>query len=351
MKRNISALLLLLLAFTSCVSAYKMSSIRVEMMKPALLPNPEKINTIALFSRDLVHLDTAKYIYYSKKHPIKDTAFHNINLYNTCINALTETIVNARYFKRVINCEDHFNESIRTSDTSMYRELFHYLNADALVFLDRFKINDFQWKKGDNGAREIEDLFREFSQCTNLAQHWASLTWRIRIKGDTSTYIFRQLQDLYYGDSIYPQFFGSNIRHQRMLDNTSTFFAKQFAQKLIPSWQPEERLIYVAADTAMHKATKYCQKGEWPKAAEIYQRLAHSKKRSTIACATFNMAFICEMAGDLDAATDWLIRSRESTNLVHDDNCRYYLDILEERQKDIKILDQQMKDKHLFKGI
>lgn len=351
MKRNASLLLLLLLAFTSCVSAYKMSSIRVEMMKPALLPHLDKINTIALFSRDLVHLDTTKYIYFSGNHPIKDTAIHNINLYNACINALTETIVHARYFKRVINCQDHFNESIRTSDTSMYRELFNYLHADALVFLDRYKMNDFQWMKEDKGAREIKAMFSEFSQCTNLAQNWASLTWRIRIKGDTSTYVYRQLQDLYYGDSIYPQFFGSNEKHQLMLANTSTYFAKQFAQKLIPSFQPEERLIYVAADTAMRKAAKYCQEGEWRKAAVIYRGLTQSKKRSTSVCATFNMAFICEMEGDLDAGIDWLMRSKESTNLLHDDNCNYYLDILEERQKEIKILDQQLKDKHSFKGI
>jgi hypothetical protein len=351
MKRNTNLLLLLLLAFTSCVSAYKMSSVRVEIMKPALLPHLDKIKTIALFSRDLVHLDTAKFTYFSSNIPVKDTAIHNINLYNACINELTGTLVNARYFKRVINCQDHFNESIRTSDTSMYRELFDYLKADALVFLDRYKINDFQWKQGDKGTREINDKFSEFRKCSNLALNWASLTWRIRIQGDTSTYIYRQLQDLYYGDSIYPLFFGSTLQHQRMLDNTSTYFAKQFAQKLLPSWQSEDRLLYISADTAMKKATQYCREGEWLKAADIYRRLTQSKKRSTIACATFNMAFICEMEGDLDAAIDWLMRSKESTNLLNDYNCSYYLEILEERQKETKILDQQLKDKRSFQGI
>ncbi|MGE5394465.1 MAG: DUF6340 family protein [Candidatus Saccharibacteria bacterium] len=351
MKYNRSLWLLLLLAFTSCLSAFKMNSIRVEMMKPSLLPYPEKINTIALFSRDLVHLDTTEYSYFNSNSSIKDSSFHIIDNYNACINALTQTIVDARYFNRVINCEDHFNESIRTSDTSMYTELFHFLNADALVFLDRYKLNDFQWKKGDDGAKEVKDMFSEFGKCSELAQNWASLTWRVRIKGDTANYIYRQLQDLYYGDSIYPQFFGSKEKHRLMLDNTSTFFAKQFAGKLLPSWQQEERLIYAPADTAMQKAARYCQNGEWMKAAEIYKRLTQSEKRTIAICATFNMAFICEMEGDLDAAIDWLTKSKEYDNYMNADNCMYYLEILKTRKKELKILDQQLKDKRQFTGI
>jgi hypothetical protein len=233
----------------------------------------------------------------------------------------------------------------------MYNALFQFLHADALVFLDQYKLSDFQWNKEDNKAKAIKFLFSEFGNCTDLAQNRASLIWRLRIKGDTISYIYRQQEELYYGDSIYPQFFGTHEKHQQMLANTATFFARQLAGKLLPSWQQEERLIYVSRDTMMQRAAKYCTEGEWLKAAELYKRLSKSNKHSTADCATFNMAFICEMEGDLGAALDWLKCSCKSVNLLHNDNCSYYLDMLETRQNEMLLLHEQLKNKRYYNGI
>ena len=51
-------LLITILGFTSCRTTSNMSSIQVEILKPALFALPEDIDTIAIFKRDFYQSDT-----------------------------------------------------------------------------------------------------------------------------------------------------------------------------------------------------------------------------------------------------------------------------------------------------
>lgn len=53
----------------------------------------------------------------------------------------------------------------------------------------------------------------------------------------------------------------------------------------------------------------YLLAGDWLKAAEIYKKETKNKNENIAAKATYNMALICEMEGNLDVAIDWLDRS------------------------------------------
>ena len=58
------------------------------------------------------------------------------------------------------------------------------------------------------------------------------------------------------------------------------------------------------------------------------------------------MALICEMEGNLEAATDWLERSNstyEFENQMHKDNCAQYMALLVYRKAEDKIIDKQVR--------
>lgn len=98
----------------------------------------------------------------------------------------------------------------------------------------------------------------------------------------------------------------------------------------------------------MRDAEKYCLTSEWLKAADIYNRETKNRNRNIAAKAKYNMALICEMEGNLDAAIDWLVLSYSTLkweNLEHKFICKQYIDLLAERKTEIKRLEKQVRNR------
>lgn len=94
-------------------------------------------------------------------------------------------------------------------------------------------------------------------------------------------------------------------------------------------------------------AEKYLLDSDWLKAAEIYKRETKNKNQNIIAKAKYNMALICEMEGNLDAAVDWLVLSYstyKNENPEHKFNCKQYITLLAERKWEIERLEKQVRE-------
>jgi tetratricopeptide (TPR) repeat protein len=128
------------------------------------------------------------------------------------------------------------------------------------------------------------------------------------------------------------------------VENTAEYFGKTFGLKLIPSWTITDRSYFLSKNIEMKKAEELCKNGEWIKAAEIYKRFTLSKNKNISAKAKYNMALICEMEGDIDAAIDWLNKSKSDQNIMLF-SCKEYAKELEKRKQELNLLDAHIKNK------
>ena len=341
-----------LFGFTSCSTAYNMSSIQVEILKPALFALPERIDTIAIFKRDYYQSDTIiyKYINGDNQKVTKDTSIHYSSLSNKCVDVLANSLEAEGYFLKVINYSDSVNYLFPKDSFINYPALHKRLGADALVFLDYLKFQDYYSESQDGFTffmSKIKDKFPEFQKSTKVESIKADLLWTLTFASDTSIYICKQPEILYYGNSIYPALFGNDANHKLLLENTAECLGKNFVAKIIPSWEKVDRTYYRSNNDHLQVAEKYLIDGDWLKAAEIYKRETKSKNQNITAKSTYNLALICEMEGNLEAATDWLDRSMlayKQDNPRHKFNCEQYITALATRKKEIERLEKQIRD-------
>lgn len=353
MNHKLLFLLLILLGISSCLAPYKMSTIQVEMMKPSFLTDPEKIDTIAILYREQPQSDSIPYRFSRQYKLIRhtaeetDTAIHYKNLYSICVDALANYLDSARYFVKVINYSDSINDLVSKKDYLTNPKLYSKLGIDACIFLEPFQFDDMHSEKKNDWSFDFISNFPEFAKSSELEYISAGLTWSAYFKDDTLQYKYPQYDGLYYGNSVYPDFFGSPEKHKLLVENSAAYFGKAFGSKLIPSWTKIERGYCHSKNREMLKAEEFCKTGEWLKAAEIYKRQTKSKNKDISTKAKYNMALVCEMEGNIDAAIDWITRSKSATKKIQIDhiiNCNRYSKELVTRKKELELLKKQVKN-------
>jgi hypothetical protein len=100
-----------------------------------------------------------------------------------------------------------------------------------------------------------------------------------------------------------------------------------------------ERNYYKSRYTDLKVTYQLIKKQRWIEAAEILKRNVYNKNKIIAAKSMYNMAFVCEMNGEFDAAMDWAIKSFHvfgSKNQKHSDNCTKYINIIAQRKLDIR---------------
>ncbi len=134
-----------------------------------------------------------------------------------------------------------------------------------------------------------------------------------------------------------------------ILQNTRNLFDK-IAHEFIPQWEVAERTIYTSNGARMQEALAYARKEKWGKAAEqwlsLYEREKQPVSRARLAQ---NMAVSFEVRDDIAAAVQWMEKCREYYRQAENADSKEstaannYLQALQQRQLDNKLLDIQLK--------
>lgn len=339
------------LTLTACTTTYNMHSLQLEMMKPGLLAL-DSMGTIAIFNRDSNYrdCDTFFYVNIAKKKIIRDSLIKYKDLQKTCTDALTEYLINSGYFKRVINHGDSLNNPYFAEDISSRQKkenIMDRMDYDAFIFLDYFELKNDLLANSYHFDDEVIANYPEFENSTMMETVYTLLYWSVSYPGDSSKHEYKRPDNLFYGDSVHPYFFGSEEKHREMISNAAQSLGESFAAELVPHWEKMERMYYLSHNPRMLLAEKYLLSENYLKAAEIYRPLTNNKNPHIAAKASYNMALICEMEGNLDAALDWL---NQSTNVfqtkayVHKMHCKNYNTILDKRKEDMATLEKQVKN-------
>ncbi len=127
--------------------------------------------------------------------------------------------------------------------------------------------------------------------------------------------------------------------------NAADISGYKFANFLVPHWITVQRMYYSSGHVNLAETDKLVQENKWMEAAMIWKNHTTNPNKNIAAKCKFNMALVCEINGDFDAALDWAIQSfRElgAENQMHFFNCQQYIKILSQRKLDIKEIDRQL---------
>ena len=98
-------------------------------------------------------------------------------------------------------------------------------------------------------------------------------------------------------------------------------------------------MIYVRGSKNLKAAKRYINAGDWDGASELWERDVESLKSKIAGRATYNLALISEIDGNIEKAIEW---ANTSYHTYNNKKALNYINILKERLINQKELETQM---------
>lgn len=313
------------LVMNACVVNNYIQTKRIEIMKPGIFNIPSNVDTVVLINNVSAKFDSVRFLYFNKLQP--DTTINIKLLTNSCNEALADFLNKEGYFRKVIDYRDSLSGITLNKLLPENEKLFKETKSDLCISLDHFNFCVRSYRPIDYVANE------------------AILIWSIVFKSDSLSYQYRQKDTLFFESSDL-QNLKEEAKRKTIVYSSAEDLGLKFGAKIIPTWVAENRSFYISKNKNLSLATKYVLNNDWLSAARIWNKQTQNKNKRIAAKAKFNMAFACEMEGNIDAATDWLIQSYSTqlrNNNVHKQMCKQYIKTLAIRKKDIERLSQQVR--------
>ncbi len=88
-----------------------------------------------------------------------------------------------------------------------------------------------------------------------------------------------------------------------------------YMKRIVPSWYRETRMYFTTGSKEMRIASKHFKAENWDEAKYMWEAVIdHSSNPKLLGKATYNLAVVCEMEGNLDMALTWANKSARSGN-------------------------------------
>lgn len=157
----------------------------------------------------------------------------------------------------------------------------------------------------------------------------------------------KRLDRFHYGDTLFWDVQSySKVELQRKMPSVeksireaSYFAATDYARRIFPGWQTENRVYYHTGNKDFEKAASYVQDYQWQEAIKIWEEYVGDIDKEIASRACFNLAFANEMLGKMDLAIAW---AKQSKSIKDKTRTRYYIAHLESRKQDLQKLKKQV---------
>jgi hypothetical protein len=195
----------------------------------------------------------------------------------------------------------------------------------------------YRRKSDSKGNSRFSYGYELATQVINVIASWSIYD----LKKTEFTFFHTKIDSLYWtGDHELLRLSSNSLPPLRdVIFDASNISGINFAQFISPHWVSVERNYYKSRYTDLKVTYQLIKKQRWIEAAEILKRNVYNKNKIIAAKSMYNMAFVCEMNGEFDAAMDWAIKSFHvfgSKNQKHSDNCTKYINIIAQRKLDIQ---------------
>lgn len=373
---------------SSCNTLYNTKTVSIEVVVPGKFDLPSEYGTVALrynnfnvgesarlnqyISRGEILTDTsdteilASKVYFNsvldglRKNSLVDSIvqitpgdFSQFYLSDTLINYKTDSLtfdskaINKVLSIRFANYMRHRNFETQNSkkekkidpEYALYseeeiQEIADSTGADILLSLDYFNsIDGIAYYTTQNTG--VESVFPTvYWNIYNLKTKRLELAYEKMdsISWDAVGYSFRQIKK-----ELPP-------RKDAVL-NAAEISGTEFSELLSPHWIEVDRMYYGSGHTELKQTENLVSKARWIEAAKIWKANIHNPNKSISAKCMFNMGLVCEMEGRTEAALDWVIKSFYvfgQKNEIHYQNCLNYIQILSQRNLDLKSVENQL---------
>lgn len=342
MRQNLTFLIILLFTFASCKTTY----VTVQVLKPAHITIPSKINNLVFLNRSL---------------PAKSERFKNILEgaitgeavladrigADECIKGAIANLSESPRYKAVapgnINLKGTGTREFPPAlEWNIVEDICKQNQADALITLETFDSNN----SVEMGERQVER--KQGERTIKYVEYIATLHVQI----ETGWRIYYPAEKRILDQNIYTDMQSwSNASDARkraeaglpLIGNAvadAGFYAgKQYAFRISPMWMNVSRYYFNKGNADFERADRYGKSGDWKGAAEIWIKYVDSVDPKIAGNACYNMALAQELEGNLEEALEW---ARKSYTKFNNKRGRYYADILQDRIYDQSKLDEQM---------
>jgi len=341
MKQNL-LLVTLFLAFTACKTTY----VTVNVLKPAQITIPSKINNLVFINRSL---------------PAKSERFKNIlegaltgeaaladrRGAEECVKGVINNLNASPRYKAVAPG----NVDLRGTGTREFppaldwrtvEDICRQNSADALITLEAFDSNN-SVQMGERQAEKKEGettvKFTEFTATLNVQ---VETGWRIYYPAEKRIID----QNIYSDGRSWSNSSDAKKRAEaglpfldRAIADAGFYAGKQYAYRISPMWINVSRYYYKKGNNDFKTADRYGKTGDWAGAAGIWSKYVNDRNPEVAGNACYNMALTEELEGNLEKALDW---AKKSYTKYNNKKGRYYANILQQRIYDQSRLDEQM---------
>lgn len=230
------------------------------------------------------------------------------------------------------------------------RQIADSTGADLFLSFDFFASQDgifsthFKPNKSDTSGFFVNDfnIYRDATEVVHILSGWNFYD----LKKQKLIYSHLKADTIKWIEPVYNVIIAKRILPSRRdaVLNAADIAGNQFAEFLVPHWLEVERMYYKFGQGDLKSANSLVKQNLWMEAAAIYRKNTKMRNNKTASKCMFNMALVCELNGDIEAAVDWVAKSMNANHKdpYHKGNCENYSRILSQRKLDIqKIEDLQ----------
>lgn len=340
--RSYLLLLCLFLVFSACKTSY----VTVNVLKPAPITVPSKINKLVFINRSL---------------PGKSERFKNIlegavtgegvmadrRGAEECIKGVISRLNGSPRFQAIApgNLElrgTGTREFPPMLDWNQVEDICRQNQADALITLETFDSNNNVTMGERQAERKEGEKVIKFTEFVATLNVQIEAGWRIYFPAEkriVDQNIFTDGRSWSNTSDARKRAEAGLPMMDRAVMETGYYAGEQYAYRISPMWINVSRYYFRKGNNDFERAERYAQTNDWKSAAELWSKYVSDRDEKIAGNACYNMALAEELEGNLEAALDW---ARKSYTKYNNKKGRYYANILQQRIYDQAKLDEQM---------
>lgn len=331
-----------LIAFYSCNTLGKIS---IQVSVPPKYPISPDIQSIAILNRSL----TPKFADFDRdslekvlvKHDLAlDTIFLDSVASDTAIQVTAKAIFESQRFDVVVPKERNIVREdnggiLNPLDMSYISDICKEFNVNGVLVLENFSekiFTDFSTRRFNVGY-QTGRYIKEYDGVINLSY---KLGWRLyQPQLNPSVLRFEISDTIFWESSDYSlkMMYNKLPSIKEALIGGGIASGQDMADKITPTWRDEIRRYYITGNKEIDAAIPLIKENKWEEAAEIWMKYSKVSPNSMRSKVEYNLALAAEMAGDIDLAIEWGIKSYKTK---YSREAELYLKYLDLRRKELQ---------------
>ena len=342
-----------------CYTSTNISTTKVEVIVPGTVKLPHEYKNIAVrYNNSNISRNPRFSTYYEDNKKYTDKT----NIDSIASEIYFQNFINhikyQQYFDTVIDLEPKNYTDIKQIDSlatfidpefclfsvNDIQQIADSTGADLFLSFDFFASHDgiftthYKSNKSDTSGILVNDfnIYRDATEVVHILSGWNFYD----LKNQELIYSHLKTDTIKWIEPVYNINIAKRILPSRRdaVLNAADIAGNQFAEFLVPHWLEVERMYYKFGQGELKSANSLIKQNRWMEAVAIYRKNTENRNKKMASKCMFNMALVCELNGDIEAAIDWVIKSMNANHKdpYHKGNCESYSYILRQRKLDIQ---------------